>query len=266
MTENSTAVCIDRIEKSYRDGTSNEAITVLAGVTLKIHKPCVVSIVGPNGVGKTTFLRMLAGLVQPDRGTVLINGQPPIRSRLGYVPQGNPVFPWRRVVDDIALPLEILGLSRDERRSHVERLVNHFSFDLPLQRRAHGLSGGQRQLVNLCRALVGPEPPKVLLLDEPFSALDVISRYEFLGHLQRVVSEVNPTVFLTTHQLDMAILTADIVVPFRNRPVVRMDVPPIEVLFARPRTAELRTSAAFQDMLATVERFFDRASMIGGPR
>lgn len=259
-----TSVYVEQLEKSFRDGASNETIPVLFGVSLKIDGPAIVSIVGPNGVGKTTFLRLLAGVLHVDRGTILIDGEPPARSRIGYVPQSNPVFPWRRVEDDIAIPLEILGLPRDERRAHVKRLVKHFSFDLPLERRTHGLSGGQRQLVNLCRALVGPEPPRVLLLDEPFAALDVTARLEFLIHLQRVFSEFKSLVFLTTHQLDLAVLSADMVVPFRNRPVSCADGQVIPVSIPRPRTVELRTSSSFQGILATVENAFRKPSTPGG--
>lgn len=255
-----TSVSVEQIEKGFRDGASNETVPVLSGVSLKIDGPAIVSIVGPNGVGKTTFLRLLAGVLQADRGTILIDGEPPPRCRIGYVPQSNPVFPWRRVEDDIAIPLEVLGLPRDERRSHVMRLVKHFSFDLPLERRTYGLSGGQRQLVNLCRALVGPEPPRLLLLDEPFAALDVTARQEFLDHLQRIFSEFKPLVFLTTHQLDLAVLSADMVVPFQRRPVSCSDEQRISVSLSRPRNPELRTSATFQGLLSSVENAFCKPS------
>jgi len=259
-----SSVYIKQLEKSFKDGASNKVVPVLSGVSMKIDGPAIVSIVGPNGVGKTTFLRLLAGVLQPDRGTILIDGEPPPRCRIGYVPQSNPVFPWRRVEDDIAIPLEILGLSREQRRAHVLRLVKEFSFDLPLERRTQGLSGGQRQLVNLCRALVGPEPPRVLLLDEPFAALDVTARQEFLQHLQRVFTEFKPLVFLATHQLDLAVLSADMVVPFRSRPVSCWDSQVILVSIPRPRTAELRASSSFQGILATVESAFRKPSTPGG--
>ena len=259
-----TSLYVEQLEKSFRDGASNEPVPVLSAVSLKIDGPAIVSIVGPNGVGKTTFLRLVAGVLQADRGTILIDGEPPSRCQIGYVPQSNPVFPWRRVEDDIAIPLEILGLPRNERRAHVLRLVNHFSFDLPLQRRTHGLSGGQRQLVNLCRALVGPEPPKVLLLDEPFAALDVTARQEFLDHLQRIYSEFKPLVFLTTHQLDLAVLSADMVLPFRKRPVNCSGGQLIPVPIPRPRTIELRASSIFQGILAAVETACRKLSTPGG--
>lgn len=248
-----TSVVVSHIAKTFHDV---EVVPALADVSLEVHSPAVVSIVGANAVGKSTFLRLLAGLLQPDSGTITVNGISPSHVRVGYVPQSNPVFPWRRVKDDIAIPLEIQRVPLEARRLEAERLVARFSFDLPLNRRSHGLSGGQRQLVNLCRALVGPEPPELLLLDEPFAALDPISRHEFLGHLQRVMADFGLVAFLTTHLIDLAIMSSDLVVPFKSRPVILLEEDVIPISIPRPRTDSVRSSTEFMETLGKIESTF----------
>jgi len=249
-------VVFDQVRKTFRDKLAEEPVAVFESLSLRFESPTIVSIVGPNGVGKTTFLRLLAGILGPDQGKILIDGTDAHKCRIGYVPQSNPVFPWRRIIDDIAIPLEIAGITREQRHAYVQDLVRQFSFDLPLRRRTYGLSGGQRQLVNLCRALLGPEPPKVLLLDEPFASLDPVAREEFLAHLQNIRRDFSLLVFLTTHQLDYAVLASDTVLPFFRRPVALNDGDSIAVNLPYPRTPNTRTGLEFQATLLRIEKVF----------
>lgn len=253
-------IILQRVSKSF-PGADGLPLSVLADVSLRLQSPAIVSIVGFNGTGKTTLLRIMAGLLRADSGEVKLDSQSPEQGRIGYVPQSNPVFPWRRIDDDIALPLEIQGVPRSERRRLAAELVGRFSFPLPLHARSNTLSGGQKQLVNLCRALIGNPPPKILLLDEPFSALDPIVRQEFVAHLQAVRKEFNLVILLTTHYLDLAILASDYIVPFRQRPasVTQKDMMPIP--FGFPRTSHLRSSAAYQTLLERVENIFEKTPL-----
>jgi NitT/TauT family transport system ATP-binding protein len=230
-----SALTVTRIRKTFRDVTATRPLYVLDDVTVSVQAPCIVAIVGPNGVGKSTFLRLLACLLQPDDGSILVNGKPLTETRIGYVPSTNPIFPWRRVDDDISLPLEILGMSRQQRRSYAADLLRQFSSDLSPTRRTYALSSGQRQIVNLCRSLIGPEPPELLLLDEPFSSLDPSARHYLLGLLERVQHQFHALIILTTHDLDSACAVADFVVPFRARPVQFSQEDLVAVPVSRPR-------------------------------
>jgi NitT/TauT family transport system ATP-binding protein len=238
------------VSKSF-PGADGLPFPVLAGVSLHLESPAIVSIVGFNGTGKTTLLRIMAGLLRADSGELKLDSQSPETGRIGYVP--------RRIDDDIALPMEIQGIPCVERRRQAAELVKRFSFPLPLHARSNTLSGGQKQLVNLCRALIGNPPPKILLLDEPFSALDPIVRQEFVAHLQAVRKEFNLVILLTTHYLDLAILASDYIVPFRQRPASVTQADMIPIPFGFPRNSHLRSSAEYQALLERVENIFEKA-------
>ena len=253
---------IEGLQKVFHDGSSKIMTPVLSNVKLSVNGPSIVSIVGPNGVGKTTFLRLIAGVIEPDEGSILINGIPSVKCRVGYVPQSNPVFPWRRVDDDITIPLEILGVPLNKRRSEAAKIVEQFSLDIPLNKRSYCLSGGQRQMVNICRALVGDDPPKILLLDEPFSSLYFVTKEAFLEQLQKIHDKMKLIVLLTTHQLDFAILFSDIIVPFSTRPVSFTDNDIINVPFARPRSNETKKYSEYKTILGKIENVFNKKKIL----
>jgi len=242
------------LSKSYRNGVVRKTRkSVLRDVSLQVPRPMTVAIMGQNGVGKSTFLKVLAGLLEPDCGSVRIGAKQPTDALIGYVPQDNPVMPWLRAIDDIALPLQVAGIRRAERHERVRELVSRFRFDIPLETRGHALSGGQRQVVNLCRALATPRPPDMILLDEPWSSLDVGRRLELANHLHVIRKELDVPICLSTHQVDLAVYVADLVVFFKENPVTVGPEDIISVSLPTPRDVSLMRSQEFLDQVASLE-------------
>jgi NitT/TauT family transport system ATP-binding protein len=224
-------------------------VLALDGLTMSIPEGRFVSIVGPSGCGKTTALRMMDGLVRPDRGQVRVNGEVVTgpRPECGFVFQDFGLYPWRSVIDNVAFGLELRGVARRERyeraRENIE-LVGLTGFE---QTFPHQLSGGMQQRVGIARTLT--VEPEILLLDEPFGALDALTRRVMQFELVRIIqARPGTTSVFVTHDLDEAILLADTVVVMTGRPgKIRqiVDVPfprdqRGEPLLETPEFAELR--------------------------
>lgn len=219
----------------YRGGSSE--LLALDGVSLSVDEGEFVAIVGPSGCGKTTLLRILGGLLVPTEGRVHLNGQPlsSPRRQVGYVFQNVNLMPWRTVLRNVMLPLEVAGVPRrvaEEQAQQSVALVGLEGFEQAYPRQ---LSGGMAQRVAIARALVGR--PGVLLLDEPFGALDALSREQMNLELSRIWQTQRVTTVMVTHDLQEAIFLADRVLvmsprPGRIRTQVVVDLP-------RPRTLEV---------------------------
>ena len=249
----STALRVSSLAKSFSAATG--AVEVLRHIDLDLQGPCVVSVVGTNGVGKSTFLRILAGLLEADRGVVLF--KPPLApGTFGYMPQSNPVLPWRRVDEDIALPLQIKGVGREERRARARGVLNALGVDLPVAARCDSLSGGQRQIVNLCRAVIAMRRNSVLLMDEPFASLDPNARLQVARHLQTVLDLYAPLIVFSSHDLDLTIMCSDFIIPFRQKPVDVRHADVLRVNLPRPREPEMRQTGEYQRLLLQSEQIF----------
>jgi NitT/TauT family transport system ATP-binding protein len=214
---------------------SDDPLPVLDGIDLAIPGGGIVALIGPNGSGKSTLLRVLAGLLRPTDGiasldTTPIDGPDP---RIGLVFQEPRLLPWRSAADNITYPLELAGWPRDRQAERLRELVTLVGLDpSAVPARPLELSGGTRQRVALARALA--LEPRVLLLDEPFSALDALTRERFDLELLRLWERSAATIVLVTHSIPEAILIADRVVVLSSRPArVVADIP---VGLARPRT------------------------------
>ncbi len=205
--------------------TSDGKVEALSNVDLQIEAGDFVSFIGPSGCGKTTLLRIIADLERPTEGTILVNGVTPEQARLkrhyGYIFQAPALYPWRTIERNVMLPLEVMGVAWEERRAraaHYLRLVNLSGFErkFPWQ-----LSGGMQQRVSIARAL--SFDPALLLMDEPFGALDEIVRDQLNEQLLRLWEETGKTVVFVTHSIPEAVFlsTRIVVMSPRRRPVQR---------------------------------------------
>ncbi|MDH6232427.1 NitT/TauT family transport system ATP-binding protein [Mesorhizobium soli] len=232
--------------------TSDGPVRALSDVDLSIGKGEFVSFIGPSGCGKTTFLRVIADLEQPTSGTISINGMTPQQARearaYGYVFQAAALFPWRTIENNVALPLEIMGISRGEQKARIKRtmdLVNLSGFEkkYPWQ-----LSGGMQQRASIARALAFDAD--LLLMDEPFGALDEIVRDHLNEQLLKLWAQTNKTICFVTHSIPEAVYLSTRIVVMSPRPGRVTDV--IESTLPRERPLDIRESPEFLAIAARV--------------
>ncbi len=234
-----------------RSGT----VEALRGIDLEVREGEFVAVVGRSGCGKSTLLRLAAGLLPTTTGEVTVAGRRVTKPRrdIAMLFQRPALLPWRSVLDNVLLPVEIFGWRRAEHRARAGELLEMAGLAGFEKRLPHELSGGMQQRVSLCRSLI--TRPGVMLMDEPFSALDALTREELSGELQRIHMEHGATIAFVTHSIDEAILLADRVVvltprPGRIRKILDIDIP-------RPRTlgrtahldAVARCSAELHELL-----------------
>jgi NitT/TauT family transport system ATP-binding protein len=225
--------------------TNDGPVEALSGINLEVHRGEFVSLIGPSGCGKTTLLRVIADLERQTAGTITVNGITPQAARqnrsYGYVFQAAGLYPWRNIRRNVALPLEIMGLDKAERDRRVAEnlaLVNLTGFErkYPWQ-----LSGGMQQRVSIARAL--SVQPDLLLMDEPFGALDEIVRDHLNEQLLQLWAKTNKTVIFVTHSLPEAVFLSTRIVVMSPRPGRIQDV--IYSNLPRDRTLDIRETPEF---------------------
>jgi NitT/TauT family transport system ATP-binding protein len=226
-------------------------LRAVTDVNLNIETRSIIAFIGPSGCGKSTLLNMVAGLYHPSAGRVIYDGKPvdDVNTDVGYMTQKDNLLPWRNVRDNVALPLELIGIPRGERHERAHAVIGQVGLEGFEEKFPSSLSGGMRKRVSLARMLL--YEPKTLLLDEPFAALDAQLRLVMHDLLLRLWSERRQSIVLVTHDLVEAISLADRVVVFTKRPATVALDQPIEL--PRPRDVrEVRFTKQFHDIYNSI--------------
>jgi NitT/TauT family transport system ATP-binding protein len=243
-------IAIDQLHKIYESGAG--PVTALEQVSLDIQPGEFVALIGPSGCGKSTLMRLIGDLTEPSGGTIQINGRTPAEARrerqYGIVFQAPVLYDWRTVQRNVELPLEVIGVERSERSRRAAELLalvglGEFGRAYPWQ-----LSGGMQQRVSIARALVFQ--PAILLMDEPFGALDEITRERMQLELLNTWARTNATVIFVTHSIPEAVFLSDRVVVMSPRPGRVSAIVPIDL--PRPRDDDTRELPRFFELATEV--------------
>ncbi len=224
-------ITIRNLNKTYV--TDDSSTVAIEDFSIDIDKGELISIVGPSGCGKTTLLRMIAGLLDPTAGSITINGKEckgPGPDR-GMVFQDYALFPWRSVRKNVEFGMEVNGMSKEDRRKRADKLLDVVGLEKFADARVHELSGGMKQRVAIARALA--THPDVILMDEPFGALDAQTRNLMQEELVRVIQKTNQTVIFITHSVDEAVYLSDRIVVLTKRPAQIKEI--VDIPWERPR-------------------------------
>ena len=236
-----TAIDIRNLSLTFQTGDG--PVYALADANLTIATGEFVSFIGPSGCGKTTLLRVIADLEQPTSGSITVNGLAPHEARLkrqyGYVFQAPALYPWRTVEANVMLPLEVIGLPKAERRERARKHLDMVRLSGFAKKYPWQLSGGMQQRVSIARAL--SFEPELLLMDEPFGALDEIVRDQLNEQLVKLWSETRKTVVFVTHSIPEAVFLSSRIVVMSPRPGRIIDV--IDCDFGAERTLDIRETS-----------------------
>jgi NitT/TauT family transport system ATP-binding protein len=247
MSTEQPVVSMKDVVKTFKGGT-----TALQGIELDIHPGEFVSLIGPSGCGKSTLLRIIGDLIQPSSGDLTVNGKSAHQARLdrdyGIVFQDAVLYDWRTVTKNIQLPLEMLGWDRRKRDARVKEMIQLVELTGFEKHHPWQLSGGMQQRVSIARAL--SFDPKLLLMDEPFGALDEMTRERLNAELLRIWQETGSTVVFVTHSIAEAVFLSTRVVVMSPRPGRISTV--IEVDLPQPRTQETREEPHFVELVTEV--------------
>jgi NitT/TauT family transport system ATP-binding protein len=243
---------VEDVDKVFTGRRGGAAIEALRGVSIGVRPGEFVSLVGPSGCGKSTLLKMIAGLLEPSSGRIAIDGVPvkdPRRS-VGMMFQTPELFPWRTVLKNVLLPIEIFRHEREYHRKRALELLEMVGLDGFHSALPRELSGGMQQRVALCRVLVSD--PSVLLMDEPFGALDEFSRERLNVELLRIWEDARKTIVFVTHNINEAVFLSDRVVVMGTNPGQVLSVVDVPLGRARRRTQQMMREPEFTDCVFEV--------------
>ncbi len=252
MSAKDIEISLKNIGMEYQNG-----VTALTNVSIDIKKCEFVSLLGPSGCGKTTLLRIIADLLKPTSGEVTVGGETPTEARLkrkyGIVFQSPVLYDWRTVKKNVMLPMEILKVPKADREERAMQMLELVGLTDFADRYPKQLSGGMQQRVGIARALA--IQPEILLMDEPFSALDEFTREKLHEDLLRIWRKTDKTIVFVTHNIAESVFLSDRVCvlsphPGRLSALIDIDLP-------RPRTAEIKNTIEFTDYVAKIRGSFE---------
>lgn len=247
---------IKNVSMTYDNGTGTP-IKALKNIDFNIYEGEFISLLGPSGCGKSTLLRIIADLLHPTEGEVIINGRTPRQVRLakqyGMVFQSPVLYDWRTVRKNVCLPLELMGVKKAEQRERADAMLEMVGLQDYADHYPYQLSGGMQQRVGIARALA--LNPKILLMDEPFSALDEFTREKLNEDLLDIWQKTNKTVIFVTHNIQEAIFLSDRVCVLSPHPGRISAI--VDVTLPRPRANELRFSKECQNLVFYARSCFE---------
>jgi NitT/TauT family transport system ATP-binding protein len=246
-----TVVRLSEVEKTF-ELPSGSLMTAVSGIDLEIRQGEFLSLIGPSGCGKSTLLRLIGDLTAPSAGSVTINGKPAHQARLdrdyGMVFQAPVLFDWRTVEENVRLPLELIGQEREARDARVREMLELVELTEFARHHPYQLSGGMQQRVAIARALTFS--PSILLMDEPFGALDEMTRERMNSEVLRIWEQTGITVIFVTHSIPEAVFLSSRVAVMSARPgrIARV----LEIDLPRPRGVETRESRGYFEKVTEV--------------
>ncbi len=246
---------IKKVNKNFQNNTME--MEILKDIDLTIEDGEFLVLLGPSGCGKTTLLRMIAGLDFPSSGTITENDVPVLTPspERGFVFQQYSLFPWRTVLDNVAFGLEVKGINEEERYEKAKNYIEMVGLSAFIESYPNQLSGGMKQRVAIARALVNE--PDSLLMDEPFAALDVLSRHKLQKEIIQIWEQETKTIIFVTHNVDEAVFLADRILVFSERPGRIIETFNIDQERMRDRTSEeyLDIKRKITGLLETNQKF-----------
>jgi NitT/TauT family transport system ATP-binding protein len=248
---------LDNVDKIYL--SKNDAITACKNITFDINESEFIAIVGPSGCGKTTILKMISGLVPITNGSITIGGEPVIApiTDLGIIFQGDVLLDWRDVLSNVLIQCDIRGLNRADYEPIARKLLEDVGLGGFENKKPYELSGGMRQRVSICRSLV--HDPPLLLMDEPFGALDALTREQISMDIQHLWMEQRKTALLITHSIPEAVLLADRVIVMTPRPGEVAEI--IDIALPRPRRLD-KLPKRYNELTGHIRDIFTKAGVL----
>ena len=255
--ENKTEIKIENLSMKYPNKNGGEPVTALQNVNLDIKQGEFISLLGPSGCGKTTLLRIIADLLQPTEGKITVRGETPrdirLKKKYGVVFQNPVLYDWRTIRRNICMPMELMGMKKAERTKQVTKMLDLVGLQDFGKRYPYELSGGMQQRVGIARALA--IDPEILLMDEPFSALDEFTREKLHVDLLEIWRKTNKTVIFVTHNISEAVFLSDRVVVLSPHPGRVSTV--IDINLPRPRDMESKQTTEFYDYITKIRNSFE---------
>ncbi len=250
-------ISIRNLNVSFPDKDGGEPVNALQNINLDIKQGEFISLLGPSGCGKTTLLRTIADLQQPTSGEISVRGLSPREIRLqkkyGIVFQNPVLYDWRTVRRNVCMPMELMGIPKKDRTARVTKMLELVGLMEFGKKYPHELSGGMQQRVGIARALA--IKPEILLMDEPFSALDEFTKEKLHEDLLRIWKKTNKTILFVTHNIQEAVFLSDRVVVLSPHPGRVSAVVDIEL--ERPRSLEIKNTPEFNEMVVKVRKSFE---------